>query len=137
MTDSSDTRHRERLEKERQLLVRAFPSVDLDIDARIVIVRNHKLPTGWSHAETDVLVEIPAQYPSTPPDNVGARPDLRLAGGGMPENNQGNREIEGHQWLQFSYHVESSDWHPNIELGKSSTLVDYLYGALTRFDLVS
>lgn len=134
MNDSSEARQRERLEQERQLLVQALPSIVLDIEAGIVVVRDHVLPAGWSHTETDVLVEIPAQYPSTPPDNVCARADLTLAGGGMPENNQGYREIAGGQWLQFSYHVEPSDWHPDIELEKSSTLVDYLHGALSRFE---
>lgn len=126
-------RRRERLEQERPLL-EAFPSVLLDVEAGVVIVRSHRLPPGWSHEETDVLVEIPEKYPSAPPDNVCARPDLTLADGRMPQNHQGHRQIAGRGWLQFSYHVEPSDWHPDVDLARSSTLVDYLHGALSRFE---
>lgn len=129
-----DDRRRQRLERERPLLEAAFLSVALDIDAGVVIVLRHPLPPGWSHVETDVLVEIPEQYPSTPPDNVCARADLKLANGQPPQSNQGHRQIAGRQWLQFSYHVEPSDWHPDVDLAKSSTLVDYIHGALSRFE---
>ena len=129
-----DQRRRERLLQERPLLEQAFPSAHLDAEAGVVIVAGHKLSPGWSHDETDVLVEIPAAYPSTPPDNMCARADLTLAGGRMPQNNQGHRQIAGLQWLQFSYHVEPSDWRPDADVWKSSTLVDYLHGALSRFE---
>jgi hypothetical protein len=130
-------RRRERLEQERELLARAFPTSTLDIDLGVVIVGSHRIPDGWSHSETDVLVEIPEQYPSTPPDNVCARDDLTLADGSLPQNNQGHHEIAGRRWLQFSYHIDASEWRPDVDLAKSSTLVDYLTGALSRFEEVS
>ena len=132
--DAREQRRRERLEQERPLLEQAFPSVNLDIAAGVVVVTGHKLPPGWSHDETDVLVEIPPKYPSTPPDNVCARADLALVSGSKPQNNQGHRQIAGRRWLQFSYHVQPSDWHPDVDLTESSTLIDYLHGALSRFE---
>lgn len=131
---SAHDRRRERLEQERPLLVRAFPTAVLDVDNSVVIVPAHRLPPGWSHDETDILVEIPPKYPSTPPDNVCARSDLTLTSGQSPQNNQGYRDIAGRRWLQFSYHVDPSEWRPNADLTTSSTLVDYLHGALTRFE---
>jgi hypothetical protein len=130
----ADDRWRKRLEQERPLLAQAFPTADLDIDIGVVIVRGHILPPGWSHHETDALVEIPAKYPSTPPDNICARPELTLADGRVPGSNQGHRDIAGGRWLQFSYHVDAADWRTDVDLAKSSTLVDYLHGALTRFE---
>lgn len=131
---SADERRGSRLEAERSLLETAFPTAQLEVEAGVLILRRHKLPAGWSHDTTDVLVEIPDQYPTTPPDNVCARGDLTLASGAMPTNNQGYREIAGERWLQFSYHVEPSDWRPDANLTMSSTLVDFLHGALTRFE---
>ncbi len=131
---SADERRRERLEKERLLLSQAFPTAVLEVEASILILPGHELPPGWSHTETDILVETPAQYPSVPPDNVCARADLTLSNGQLPGNNQGVRELAGRRWLQFSYHVEAGDWRPDEDLNKSSTLVDYLCGALTRFE---
>lgn len=132
--DARDQRRRERLEQERPLLEQTFPSAHLDVEARVVILTGHRLPPGWSHADTDVLIEIPDKYPSTPPDNVCARPDLTLADGRKPQNNQGHRQIAGRRWLQFSYHVEPSGWRPDVTLARSTTLADYLHGALARFE---
>jgi hypothetical protein len=134
---SPDERRRMRLEAERGLLAKAFPAAELDIDAGVVILRGHRLPEGWSHKETDVLVEIPGQYPSTPPDNIYARGDLALADGGGPGNNQGYREVAGRRWLQLSYHIEGGDWQASEDLRKSTTLIDFLHGALSRFEEAS
>lgn len=131
---AAEDRRKERLEAERSLLNGAFPTAKLDIDAGVVVIQGHRLPAGWSHEDSDVLVEIPEKYPFTAPDNICARPDLTLKGGGLPGNNQGHPEIAGRRWLQFSYHVEAADWHADADLAKSSTLVDYLCGALGRFE---
>lgn len=131
-----EARRRERLERERNLLARAFPTSTLDIALGVVVVHEHQLPPGWSHPDTDVLIEIPEPYPSAPPDNVCARDDLTLANGTMPQNSQGHREVAGRRWLQFSYHMEPADWRPDDDLGKSTTLADYLIGALARFEEV-
>lgn len=131
---SADDRRRERLEQERPLLARAFPTAVLDVDNSVVVVPGHRLPAGWSHDQTDILVEIPLRYPSTPPDNVCARPDLVLASGRSPQNHQGHRDIAGRRWVQFSYHVDPAEWRPSTDLSVSSTLADYLHGALTRFE---
>lgn len=134
---TADERRRSRLHQEQSILEQAFPTAQLDVDAGLLILRGHRLPPGWTHEETDVLIEVPEQYPSTPPDNVCARSDLMLAGGGTPANNQGQRDIAGQRWLQFSYHVEPSDWRPHADVRQSSTLVDFLHGALTRFEEAS
>lgn len=134
---TADERRRSRLETERSILEKAFPTAQIDVESGLLILRGHRLPPGWSHEETDVLIEVPDQYPSTPPDNVCARGDLTLAGGGLPANNQGYREIGGQRWLQFSYHVEPADWRPDSDITRSSTLTEFLYGALTRFEEAS
>jgi hypothetical protein len=127
-------RRAERLEEERPMLEQAVPSVELDIENGLVLVHDWALPEGWSHETTDVLVEVPVKYPSTPPDNVCVRSDLTLVSGGTPQNSQGVRRISNCNWQQFSYHIEPADWRPNRNLQCSTTLVDYLHGAMSRFE---
>ena len=56
----------------------------IDDDYRFVIVRGVRLPPGYNYDETDLLLEIPADYPITPPgigeDRVYVSPDLRCFG---------------------------------------------------------
>jgi len=122
-----------RLDNEEPLLLRAFPSARLDRGERTVLVPDHKLPVGWSHDVTDVLFVFPDNYPAGCPDNVCTRPDLRLANGQMPENNQGIQQYAGQEWLQFSWHIDT-DWQPLASAAQGSNLVTYLIGALVRFD---
>jgi hypothetical protein len=130
---SESARLHDRLEREAPILRRAFPNASIDIDALVVVLADHELPPGWSHTRTDVLFPIPANYPAGQPDNICARVDLTVVDGTSPGNNQGIQTHMGRQWLQFSYHVDPSDWHPNADAEVGSNLADYLAGALTRF----
>ena len=66
-----------------------------------------------------------------------ARPDLRLAGGELPANNQGVQTHAGREWLQLSWHIDSADWAPTADPRRGSNLATYLIGALSRFDEAS
>jgi hypothetical protein len=127
----------QRLELEQGLLLQTFPTATINPDALVVILPDYRLPPGWSFERTDILFAIPPNYPGGQPDNICTRPDLCLAAGGMAGNNQGLQTHAGRQWLQFSYHVEPSDWHPHGDPASGSNLTDYLAGALTRFDEAS
>jgi hypothetical protein len=124
----------QRLKAEEGLLRAAFGLVELDIPGRLVILPARPLGCGWSVPETPVLVEVPQAYPTTPPDNLCVSAELRLENGSTPANSMGIRSIAGRDWLQFSYHIESSDWRPHADLGKSDTIVTYLLGALRRLE---
>jgi hypothetical protein len=128
---------RHRLAREMPLLRRGFPAATLDTEALLVTLADHRLPPGWSHERTEILIAIPLNYPAGQPDNVCARPDLTLTGGAIPGNSQGIRTHAGRPWLQLSYHVNPADWRPRADPEAGSNLADYLAGALTRFDEAS
>jgi Prokaryotic E2 family E len=134
---SPPTALRQRLEREQPILLQTFPTTAIKPDALVVVLPDYRLPQGWSHEVTDILFAIPSNYPAGQPDNICARPDLRLASGALPGNNQGVQTHDGRQWLQFSYHVEPNDWRPHADPASGSNLTDYLAGALTRFDEAS
>lgn len=131
---AADERLSARLAEEDTLLRKAFPNARIDHGALVVILSDHRLPPGWSHDRTDILFAIPMNYPAGQPDNVCARPELTLAGGASAGNNQGIQTYAGRAWLQFSYHVEPGDWRPTADAAVGSNLVEYLTGALTRFE---
>jgi hypothetical protein len=130
-------RVRERLDLEEPVLLEAFPTARVDRDSNTVTLPGHRLPAGWSHEITDVLFRVPSNYPAGCPDNVCVRPDLRLGGGGLPDNNQGVQTHAGRQWLQLSWHIDPADWAPTADPRRGSNLATYLIGALSRFDEAS
>ena len=130
-----DDRLRERLDLERPILAGAFPEAVVDTDSLTVTLPDYPLPAGWSHAKTDVLFSFPSNYPAGSPDNVCARPDLRLEGGGVPGNSQGEHVHAGRRWLQLSWHI-AEGWHPTADPAQGSNLATYLIGALGRFEEV-
>lgn len=135
--DAIDRHLSGRLAEEMPLLRRAFPNASIDADACVVILPAYRLPAGWSHEQTDILFSIPSNYPAGQPDNICARPDLTLIGGGAPGNNQGIQVYAGRSWLQFSYHVDPADWRPSAVCAEGSNLTEYLTGALSRFEEAS
>ena len=72
---------------------------DLWIDDwyRFVIIRGMNLPPGYNYATTDVLLELPSDYPVSPPGqgkysvmiNVNLRFRGRLPAGPWPDNSRG------------------------------------------------
>lgn len=136
MAAAPEQRLKERLDEEERLLVETFPSAVVNRDARTVVLRDHRLPTGWSHETTDVMFTFPANYPAGKPDNVCARPDLTLANGRPPGNNQGVVTHAGRSWLQMSWHLEGR-WSPTADPGVGDNLTTYLIGALSRFEEAS
>jgi hypothetical protein len=127
----------QRLAQEEPLLRKAFPTATIDAEALVLTLIDHRLPPGWSHGRTEVLIPIPVNYPAGQPDNVCARPDLTLTSGARPAHSQGVRTHAGRPWLQLSYHVNPADWRPRLQPEAGSNLADYLAGALTRFEEVS
>lgn len=125
----------ERLGQEERRLAEAFPTARLDRESLTVLLPDLPLPDGWSHSRTDVLFAIPSNYPAACPDNISARPDLRLASGAEPANIMGEHEHAGRRWLQFSWHPE--EWGPTADASRGGNLVNYLIGAIARFEEAS
>lgn len=134
---SIEDRLRERLELEEPVLLVAFPTARIDQASNTVTLHDHRLPPGWSHDSTDVLFAFPTNYPAGCPDNVCVRPDLRLANGELPQNNQGIQTLAGSTWLQLSWHVDAEGWTPTADPRQGSNLATYLIGALGRFEEAS
>ncbi|MGD1020127.1 MAG: E2/UBC family protein [Verrucomicrobiia bacterium] len=78
-----NTQNRSRLERDLLNLSRAFP-LQVDDGYAFVLVSGLKLPPGYNRPSTDMLLELPADYPICPPGVGGSYvylpPALRFHG---------------------------------------------------------
>lgn len=118
----------DRIKRELALVAEAYGDLDVGPDLRWFVIKRWPLVQGWSKEHTRVLILIPPGYAVTPPDNFHTDPDLTVKGGGQPGNTSTGQPISGQQWLQFSYHIEASDWQPE----NGHNLLTFLGGADRR-----
>jgi hypothetical protein len=92
-----------------------------------VAIPNFPLPAGWSAAAVTLRFIAPVGYPISRPDCFWCDHNLRLAGGGVPQNTGANPMPNGPApLLWFSWHV--STWSPNAD-----TLRTYVHVIKKRF----
>ena len=85
---------------------------------RFVIVQKVKLPTGYNQQKTSILVELPADYPSSPPGigkyRIYVSPTLRFYGRRLKDVHEGTTPIyltPGFgPWAWFCY--QTINWDP-------------------------
>lgn len=71
-------------------------------------------PGAWSHPAVTVRFLLPLGFPQARPDCFWADPELRLAGGGLPQNSAIQDAPHGAgQQLWFSWHV--AHWNPQVD----------------------
>lgn len=102
----------ERIKRELTLVAAAYGELEMDPDHRWFVIKEWPLVPGWNKERVQVLILIPPGYAVTSPDNFYTEPDLAVKGGAQPGSTSAAQPINGKQWLQFSYHMEASDWQP-------------------------
>ena len=86
---------------------------------------------GWSHRTVTVLFVAPPGYPAARPDCFWVEPsELRLAGGGTPQNSNDSNpipgdDISGRRTTWFSWHLQT--WNPNTD-----SLLTYFHVVMNR-----
>jgi hypothetical protein len=123
----------ERIKRELALVAAAYGELEVDPNYRWFIIKEWSLVPGWNKERTRVLIQIPPGYAVTPPDNFFTDPDLAIKGGVQPGSATPAQPINGQQWLQFSYHMEASDWQPE----NGHNLLTFLGGVDRRLKEVS
>lgn len=123
----------DRIKRELGLVESVYGELEADPDFRWFIIKRWPLVSGWNKEQTRLLILIPPGYALTPPDNFYTEPDLAVEGGGQPGNTSTAQPINGQQWLQFSYHIEASDWQPE----NGHDLLTFLAGVSRRLKEVT
>ena len=104
----------QRLEDDLKALSSAYP-LSVSEDGRWVTIHSFKLPPGYQHSTTDILMETPRDYPCTPPGvatHIYIDADLRFKGRKLRDVYEGVNPGWGH-WAWFCY--QSIKWNPRRE----------------------
>lgn len=118
------------LEAEIQLLRRRYGEIEFGENLDWLVVKEFRMPLGWSSEVIELLVLIPPGYPITPPDNFYVRNGLRTSTGAMPGNYSESQSVLGSTWAQFSFHAK--DWNPSSDMETSDNLLTFMLGVERR-----
>lgn len=97
---------------------RHFAVERVDEGARtLVIIRGMALPSHWSRASTDFLVQVPQGYPLAAMDMFWVSPPgLTLGNGRIPQNADQSETYAGQAWQRFSWHYpQGYQWNPETD----------------------
>lgn len=122
---------KERIQQEVKLLQKKYGALECGPNLEYVLFKEFKLPSGWNRDVSELLVIIPAGYPSTPPDNFFIPVGFRLASGSSPSCYSEFVSHIGRQWGQFSYHVDG-EWHPTSNILEGDNLLSFMIKVLDR-----
>jgi len=125
----------ERMKKEIELLTKKFGNVQCDENLEWILIDNYPLPQGWNRNETDVLLLVPAGYPSTKPYGFRVPEGLRLTSGAMPTNYNEKHVMLERNWGQFSISVE--EWKPTDDVISGHNLVTFMIGVKARLEEIN
>ncbi len=90
-----------------------------------VVIRNYRLPYGYSPQAVDLMVRVPPQYPCAALDMFNVQPPVQRADG-RPLANLATVYFQGSTWQQWSRHREPNmPWVPGLDsLATHMALVD-------------
>ncbi len=101
----------QRLKNDIRALSYVYP-VLLDDDCKSIVVSNFNLPSGYNANYITILLELPRDYPETPPGVAGANvyvPNNLRFKGRKPEDFHENSGPDA-KWAWWCY--EWIDWNP-------------------------
>lgn len=122
-----------RLEAECHYIAQRYrQDVDFGFDADFgqwwVYLPEFVLPRGWREQSTPILVTVPAQYPSSPPDGFFLSNELRDVRGRRPahyfEERSAHNPLTTRGWAWFCIHVDV--WAPSYDIRDGDSVAKYL-----------
>lgn len=82
---------------------------------QLLIIHNYHLPADkYTPAKVDLLVRIPAGYPTANPDMFFTAQAVRKVNGELPKSVT-PAPINGVTWYQWSRHYPPNTWRPGID----------------------
>ncbi len=121
-----------RVEEELELLRIAYPNLEYlrEGDLHWVRISSYPVPEGWSHAEVEVAVQIPASAGQAP-YGFRVRPGLQLADDGQPNNYTYPVTTPwGDDWGQFSW--SPIEWVPKAEIRAGANMLNFVRSIADR-----
>lgn len=80
-----------------------------------LIIHDYRVPVGYDHETTDLLLRLPRQWPDGTPDMFWTEPHLKIkASGAWPNASAHLMVIDGRQWQRWSRHYNDR-WRPGSD----------------------
>lgn len=122
---------KDRIRSEVEILSKKY-DVKYYEEQKLILIKDYKLPRGWNKESTDVLLTIPAGYPTSKPYAFRVNNGLRLEGNRMPSNYNEGHPALGKNWGQFSISVE--EWKPAEDIISGHNLLTFITGVQKRLE---
>jgi len=125
----------ERISKEFELLMSAYPSSEFREDSQWVLIRGYRLPLGmWNKDVVDVCFQITAGYPGNPPYSFHVCGGIRIRGtdikpDGYEEPSQ--TPFPG-VWGRFSWQQDNS-WRATADVNSGGNILNFVRSLADRF----
>ena len=121
---------KERLPIEIKLLTTKYGEVESFEESGLILIKNYKLPKGWNRVSTDILLNIPAGYPTALPYAFRVPSGFRLESNQLPSNYREGHSALGKTWGQFSISVE--EWKPSDDVVSGHNFLTFMVGVEER-----
>lgn len=79
-----------------------------------LIISDYPLPSGYDHAQVDLLLRLPSGFPDAPPDMFWMEPFVAYVDGSAPPQTQVRENHHGRTWQRWSRHLVVA-WRPGID----------------------
>jgi hypothetical protein len=80
-----------------------------------LIVHNYIFPPPYSPEIVDLLIKLPAGYPSARPDMFWTSPDVKLPANAWPRASEPHEDLCGRNWQRWSRHFPNDRWRPGTD----------------------
>ncbi len=80
-----------------------------------VVVHDYALPSPYTPDRADLLIRLPAGYPSAKPDMFWTSPDVKLVSGAWPKSCEHHEDHFGRNWQRWSRHFPDNRWRPGTD----------------------
>jgi ubiquitin-protein ligase len=108
--------------------------VDIDPDGGWVVIYDFELPPYYNYETVDILIELPPDYPATPPQWFYTDPGLRRRDGKVMSHYFQHQLRERSGWAACCLHIRS--WAPTADPLQGHSLLSVcrlIYDAFVRW----
>lgn len=122
----------ERIEQEIEMLHQRYPQMEKN--GNWIRIPNYPLPEGWNRTTTDVALQIPPQYPGTPPYGIYTPGGLLFRGASPDNYTAASTQVPfSGTWYVFSWAPVDGQWRATSDPRTGSNLLNWVIGFAQRF----
>jgi len=80
-----------------------------------LIIKNYPMTEHYTPQTVDLLLQLPANFPTIHPDMFWTYPEVRRQNGTYPDRADQFYDYAGHRWQRWSRHLSPGRWRPGTD----------------------